>query len=165
MTDGDMEFMRKLGIVPCRLGASPSFSPQPPPTEVPIPKLTAEDARWLLNLGVVWEHEVEPDFIPPKTLREYLACFPTGIREAVEAVAHEMGLALRDSGLDNLAQEITRMFFDFAALGLEDIVELYGFYKSMHPGECGATGFHAYIRFRVAACVPVVLRDDPLGEN
>ena len=111
----------------------------------------------------MWEHAVEPDFIPPKTLREYLTRYPNGIREAVGDVAKEMGLAMPDGSLDELALEIMLMFLDFAALGLEDIVELYDFHKSMCPEKCG--DFHAYIRFRVAACVPVVLKDGLPGES
>jgi len=166
MTDGDFQFMKEIGIEPSGLDDPfPTSLPPPPPAEAPIPKLTEEDARWLLNLGVVWGHEVEPEFGPPKTLREYLGRFPTGIREAVGEVANELGLALPDGGLDDLAQEITQMFLDFLEADLEDVVELYGFYKSMRPGLCGVGGFHAYIRFRVAACVPVVLRDEPPGQR
>jgi hypothetical protein len=33
------------------------------------------------------------------------------------------------------------------------------------PRECAAADFHAYIRFRVAACVPVVLSDEPPGQR
>jgi hypothetical protein len=166
MTFGDIDFLKAVGIEPCSLGdPSPGCLPPPPVPEAPIPKLTEEDSRWLQDLRVAWEVEPEPEFMPPKTLHEYFARCPTGIRDAVGEVAKEMGLDLPDGGLDGLAQEITQMWVDFAALGLEDVVELYGYYKSMRPGLCGVGGFHAYVKLRVAACVPVVLKDDPHGES
>jgi hypothetical protein len=166
MTYDDITFLRQLGIDHRSLGdPSPGSLPAQSPAEGPVPALTAEDARWLLNLGVTWEHGVEPEFIPPRCLEEYLSRHPDGIREAVGEVAADMGLALPGSGLDHLAREVTRMFVDFAALGLEDVVELYGYYKSMRPGLCGAGGFHAYVKLRVTACVPVALKNDPHGDR
>jgi hypothetical protein len=86
MTYDDRKFMKEVGIDPRSLGDPfPSPLPSPPPSEAPIPNLTEEDARWLLNFGVMWD-EPEPAFIPPKTLPEYLVRYPTGIREAGEAV-------------------------------------------------------------------------------
>ena len=88
MTLGDFQFMKEIGIEPSGLDDPfPGSLPPPPPPKLPIPKLAEEDSRWLEDLRVAWEHEVEPDFVPPKTLPEYLARFPTGIREAVGEVA------------------------------------------------------------------------------
>ena len=166
LTTGDFRFMKELGIEPSSLDDPfPRPLPPPPPPEATIPKLTEEDACWLHDLRVIWEQDPEPGFVPPTTLREYLARFPNGIRQALGEVAKEMGLAMSDGSLDDLAREITRMFLDFAALGLEDIVELYEFYKPMRPGECGSRDFDSYIRFRIAACLPVVLKDDPHGDS
>jgi hypothetical protein len=166
MTYGDRKFMMEVGIEPCTLDDPfpRPLAPRLPPGPV-IPSLTEKDACWLLSLGVRWEREPEPDFIPPRSLREYLSGHPNGIRDAVGDVAKEMGLAMLDSGLDDLAQDIEQMFLDFAALGFEDVVGLYGFYKSMRPGLCGVGGFHAYVKLRMAACVPVVLKDDPHGDS
>jgi len=169
MTSGDFQFMKEMGIALCHLDDPfPISLPLPPVPK--IPTLSEKDACWLQNLGVMWEQDPEPEFDPPKALRDYLGRFPSGIRTAVGEVATEMELALPHGGLDNLAREITQMFLDFAALGLEDVVELYGFYQSMRPGLCGAGGFHTYVKLRVAACVPVVLGNDPtrtdaLGES
>jgi hypothetical protein len=156
MTLGDTQFLKAMGHDPCRLGDPlPGSLPPPPPPEVIIPRVTVEDARWLQNLGVVWE-ETEPVFDPPKTLPEYLDRFPTGIREAVGEVANEMGLALPDGGLDDLAQEITQMFLDFAAADLEDVVALYGFHHSLRPE---GFSFPDYMKFRVKACVETVVQN------
>ena len=159
MTDGDFRFLRELGIEPSGLD-DPFPRPLPPqlPSEAPIPKLAEQDSRWLRDLRVAWEPEPQPEFVPPKTLPEYLARFPTGIREAVGEVAEEMGLALNDGGLNDLAQEITQMFLDFVEFDLEDVVALYDFHRSLRPG--GFT-FDSYMKFRVKASVPVVLRNNP----
>ena len=132
MTPGDIEFLKAVGIDPRSLGDPlPSPPPSPPPSEVPILKLAEGDSRWLQDLRVAWEHEPEPEFVPPKTLHEYLTRFPTGIREAVGEVANELGIALPGSGLDDLAQEITQMFLDFLEADLEDVVALYEFQRSL----------------------------------
>jgi hypothetical protein len=55
----------------------------PPPCEAPIPEFTEKDACWLQNLGVMWEQDPEPGFVPPGTLGEYLTRYPNGIRQAV----------------------------------------------------------------------------------
>jgi hypothetical protein len=111
----------------------------------------------------MWEHEPEPGFIPPKTLPEYLARYPTGIREAVEAAASELGLALPHSDLAGLAQQIEEMFVGFAAADLEDVVALYPFHQSLRPG--GFT-FDGYMKFRVKACMETVLKlGPPSGRN
>lgn len=86
MTFGDIEFLKEVGIDPRSLGSLPT---SPPPPETPILKLAEEDSRPLRE-PVAWEHEPEPEFIVPKTLPEYLARFPTGIREAVGEVVREM---------------------------------------------------------------------------
>ena len=166
MTYGDGQFLREMGIDPCLLD-DPFPRPLPPrlPPGPVIPSLTEKDACWLLNLGVRWEPEPEPDFVPPRSVREYLARYPTGIREAVEAVASELGIALPDGALDDLAQDVVQMFLDFNGLGLEDVVQMFSFYSTLHPERYGRAHFHDYIRMRVAACVPVVLRNDPTGTD
>jgi hypothetical protein len=157
MTDGDLQFMKDVGIEPSGLDDPfPTSLPPPPPAEAPIPKLTEEDSRWLQDLRVAWEHEPEPEFVPPKTLREYLTRFPNGIREAVGEVAWEMGLAMSGGGLDDLTQEITQMFLDFAALGFEDVVALYEFHRTLRPE---GFSFPDYMKFRVKACVETVLQN------
>jgi hypothetical protein len=98
-------------------------------------------------------------------MAEYLTRHPTGIRAAVGEVAKEMGLALPGSGLDDLAQEITQMFLDFVAAGLEDVVAMYAFHTPVRPGERRSAHFHGYLRLRVKACVPVALRNEPPGHR
>jgi hypothetical protein len=127
--------------------------------------LAEEDSLWLRNLRVAWEHEPEPDFVPPASLSQYLLRYPNGVREATEKAVNQMGIVLPDSGLDSLAKEIVQMWVDFAALGLEDVIELFNFYRSMHPGGCESEHFEEYIRMRAAACVPVVLWDGPPGQR
>lgn len=164
MTLGDIQFLKAMGIDPRSLGdPSPSSLPSPPPTEVPIPKLAEEDSRWLLNLGVMWDDEVEPEFVPPRTLGEYLGRFPTAIRETVEAVAKELGLALPDGGLDDLAQEIENMFVGFDEEGLEDVIAMFPFDTTFRPkaGENGSAKFQRYVRFRVKAAVQALRKLDP----
>lgn len=164
MTSGDFQFMKEIGIEPSG-SDDPSPIPLPPlpPPEAPIPKLTEEDARWLQDLTVAWEQDPEPGFIPPKTLREYLVRFPQGVREAVGEVAKELGVALPDGSLDDLAQEITQMFLDFVAADLEDVVAMFPFDKSFRPGagENGSAKFQRYVRFRVKAAVQALLNLDP----
>ena len=153
MTNGDIKFLRELGIEPSSLDdASPSSLPPPLPPGPPIPKLTEEDARWLQNLGVRWEPEPEPDFIPPKSLREYLVRYPNGITEAVGKAAKRLGLGLSDDDLDDLAQDIVLMFLDFST-DLEDIFEMYPRHPPMRPGGCRSQHFHHYLKLRMRAAV------------
>ncbi len=131
---------------------------EPPPSRLPpgplIPSLTEKDARWLLNLGVMWEREPEPDFMPPKSLREYLVRYPKGIREAVGEVAKELEADLRNFyDLDDLAQDIVVMFLELLEEDLEDIVEMYPLQPPMRRGGCRSAHFHEYIRLRVRAAV------------
>lgn len=111
----------------------------------------------------MWEQETEPEFVPPQSLAEYLNRFPTGVRQAVGEVAKELGLHVPDGDLDDLAQEIVQMFWDFHELGLEDVVLLFGFHRSLCPG---GLSFPDYIRMRVKACVEAVINLDPTrGRN
>jgi hypothetical protein len=137
MTHGDRKFMMEVGLEPCTLDDPfPHSLPPLLPPEPLIPSLTEKDACWLQNLGVMWEHEPEPDFIPPKNLREYLARYPNGIKEAVEVAAKRLGLDLSDDDLDDLAQDAIVMFLDFAATGLGDIFDMYPFRPPMRPWGC-----------------------------
>jgi len=91
MTYGDRKFMMEVGIEPCTLyDPFPGSLPPPLPPGPVIPYPTEKDACWLLNLGVLWEQEPEPGFEPPKSVREYLARYPNGMREAVEAAARSL---------------------------------------------------------------------------
>ena len=159
MTYGDGQFLREMGIEPCLLD-DPFPRPLPPrlPPGPLIPSLTEKDARWLLNLGVMWEREPEPDFISPTSLREYLVRYPNGIREAVEVAAKRLGLDLSDDDLDDLGQDIVAMFLDFS-IDLEDIVEMSPLHPPMHPGGCRSAHFHNNIRLRVRAALPTLLRN------
>ena len=162
MTDGDRQFMKGAGIEPCDFhGLLPHALTPPPRSGLAILSLTEKDARWLRNLGILWEQEPEPDFVPPRTFKEYLNRYPNGIREAVEGVARELGLARSHEGLDGLARDIIAMFHDFVAGDLEDIVEMYPFHGLVGPGEDGAAHFRSYIRFRVRAGVKTLLNYEP----
>jgi hypothetical protein len=138
MTDGDIKFLREMGIEPCTLyDPSPSSLPPPLPPEALIHKLMEKDACWLQNLGVMWEQEPEPDFIPPKSLREYLARYPNGITEAVGKAAKELEADLPDYyDLDDLAQDIVAMFLEFSQ-DLEDIVQMYPLHRQCTLGGAG----------------------------
>jgi hypothetical protein len=171
MTLGDIQFLKAMGIDPRSLGDPFPTSLPPPPTEAPIPKLAEEDSRWLQNLRVIW-NETEHDGIPPKTLREFLTRCPTGMRQAVEAVASEMGLALPDGGLDDLAQKIKEMFIGFDEEGMEDVIAMFPFDTFFRPRPEApiSANFQTYVKFRIRACVPVALRNrmsgtDNLGES
>ena len=102
--------------------------------------MTLQDSDFLRAVGIqpydldegmasLWKVEPKPDFIPPTYLQEYLACYPTGIRDAVGEVAGGMELVLPGGGLDALAQNIEKMFLDFLADDLEDVVALYEFHR------------------------------------
>jgi hypothetical protein len=159
VTNGDIKFLRELGIEPSSLDdPSPSSLPPPLPPEALIHKLMEKDACWLQNLGVMWEQEPEPDFIPPKSLREYLARYPNGITEAVRKAARRLGLGLSDDDLDDLAQDIVLMFLDFST-DLEDIFEMYPLHPPMRPGGCRSQHFHHYLKLRVRAAMLTLLRD------
>ena len=158
MTDGDFQFMKEIGIEPSGLDDPfPGPLPPPPPTEAPIPRLTEEDSRWLQDLRVAWEHEPQPGFVPPGTLPEYLARYPNGIRQAVGEVSQELGLALPDGGLDDLAQGIVQMFLDFAAADLEDVVAMYVTFRPIRPREDRSEHFHSYVKMRVRAALPILI--------
>jgi hypothetical protein len=134
VTDTDKKFMKDVGIEPCTL-------------EDPFPGPLCEP---------------EQGFVLPKSLWEYLVRFPNGIREATESAAEELGLVSLSDSLDNWAQGLIQMFLDFLMLGLEDIVEMYAFPLRPIPGGCESERFHNYIRQRVRAALPVLLRDETL---
>jgi len=136
MTDRDEQFLKQVGIEPCQLD-------DPPPNSPP-------------------EQEPEQGFVLPKSLWEYLVRFPNGIREATENAAMELGLVSPDGGLDDWARGLTEMFLGFLQLDLEDVVEMYAFPLCPIPGGCESERFHNYIRQRVRAALPVLLRDDPI---
>ncbi|MGD0696930.1 MAG: hypothetical protein ABSB82_19100 [Terriglobia bacterium] len=136
MTDADKKFMTEMGIKPCTL-------------DDPFPNLLREQ-------------EPEPEFVPPKSLWEYLVRYPTGIRMATERAAEELGLVPPDGGLDSWAQGLTDMFISFVQLGLEDVVEMFTHPVQPCHGDSESERFHDYIRQRVEAALPVLLRDDPI---
>ena len=160
MTYGDGQFLREMGIDPCLLDDPfPRPLPPPLPPESLIPSLTEKDACWILNLGVTWEHEPEPDFMPPKSLWEYLARYPNGIREAVREAAKELEVDLRNFfDLDDLVQDIVVMFLDFST-DLEDIVEMHVTCPPPRPGRCRSQHFHHYLKLRVRAALRTLLKD------
>ena len=158
MTSGDFQFMKEMGIAPCHLN-DPFPISLPLPPRPAIPTLSKKDACWLQNLWVTWEQDPEPGFEPPESLREYLACYPDGIRRAVGETAKCLGLALSDDDLDDLAQDIVVMLLDFST-DLEDVVEMYPFYSPVRPGERRSAHFHDYIRLRVMACVQTLLEQE-----
>ena len=161
MTHGDRKFMMEVGIEPCTLD-DPFPRPLPPrlPPGPLIPSLTEKDARWLLNLGVMWEHEPELGFVPPRSLREYLARYPTGIRETVGEAAKELEADLPDYyDLDDLAQDIVAMFLELLEKDLEDIVEMYVTCPPPRPGRCRSQHFHHYLKLRVRVAMLTLLRD------
>jgi hypothetical protein len=95
VTNGDIKFLRELGIEPSSLDdPSPSSLPPPLPPEALIHKLMEKDACWLQNLGVMWEHEPELGFVPPRCLWEYLSGYPNGIREAVGEAVKSLEVSL-----------------------------------------------------------------------
>ncbi len=158
MSHTDSQFMKEMGIEPCHLDdPAPSSLPPPLPPEAQLPSLTEADARWLLNLGVILEEDPEPGFVLPKTLQEYLARYPGGIREATGKAAEELGLDFTEGYLDGLALEILKMFLGFEKADLEDIVEMYAYPPPMPPERYMSVRFHGYIRHRVRAALPVVL--------
>jgi hypothetical protein len=159
MTHGDRKFMMEVGIEPCTLDDPfPRPLPSPLPPGPLMPRLTEKDACWLLNLGVMWEREPEPDFMPPKSLREYLARYPTGIREAVEVAAKRLGLDLPDDDLDDLGQDIVVVFLE-SSTDLEDVVEMHVTCPPPRPGRCRSQHFHHYLKLRVRAAMLTLLRD------
>ena len=82
MTNRDIQFMKEMGIEPSSLDDPfPSLLPPPPP-EAPTANLTEEDARWLQNVGVIWD-ETKPGFIPPGTPLECPTRYHRSIRQAV----------------------------------------------------------------------------------
>jgi len=85
----------------------------------------------------MWEEDPEPGFVPPKSVRGYLARYPNGMREAVEAASGRLGLDLSDGDLDDLAQDIIVMSLEFAVNGLEDLVEMYAFHPPVSPESAG----------------------------
>ena len=158
MTLGDKQFLKEMGIEPSSLD-DPFPRPLPPPLPLGpvIPSLTENDACWLQNLGVQWD-EPEAGFVPPGTLHESLTLFPAGIREAVDEVAKELGIALSEDDLDDLAQNIVVMFLD-SSTGLEDVVEMYVTCPPPRPRKCRSQHFHHYVKLRVRAAVRTLLGD------
>jgi len=140
MTDRDEQFLKQVGIEPCQLD-----DPFPDPLR---------------------EQEADPEqgFVTPKTLWEYLVRFPNSIRATTEWAAEKLGLAPGLGELDVWSQGITRMFIGFLELGLEDVVQMYPFCSAHYlppkrPGERESERFRGYIRRRVKAALPVLLRD------
>lgn len=136
VTDADKKFMTEMGIEPCTLG-----DPFPSP---------------------LLEQEAESGFVPPKTLWEYLARYPSGIRKATESAAAELGLVPPFGGLDAWARGLTEMSLGFAQADLEDIVGLFPYRQHLCRGETESERFHYYINLRVKAALPILLRDEAL---
>lgn len=157
MTKRDIQFLKAIGVEPI-IPDDPVPSPLPaalPPGPL-FPSLTVRDANWLLSFGVMWEQEPEPGFTPPDNLREYLARYPNGVREAVAQSARELRIALPED-VEALAQDVTEMFLDFCT-DLEDIVERYRSQPPTPCGECRSEHFHRYIRRRLKAGLLTLLR-------
>ncbi|MGA2608710.1 MAG: hypothetical protein ABSH01_14795 [Terriglobia bacterium] len=164
MTRRDEQFLKEMGIECCHLDDPfPSSLPPPPPPGPVIPALLEKDARWLLDLGVLWEEDAEPGFVPPKSLREYLARYPNGMRRAVGEAAKRLGLDLSDDDMDDMAQDLIVMFLDFAATGLEDIFDMYPFRPPMRPWGCRSAQFREYVTLRVMAGMLAMLHANPAG--
>jgi hypothetical protein len=85
----------------------------------------------------MWDEDAEPGFVPPKSVRGYLARYTNGMREAVEAASGRLRLDLSDGDLDDLAQNIIVMSLEFAVNGLEDIVEMCAFHPAARPESAG----------------------------
>ena len=67
MTDADKKFMGQVGIEPFTLcDPFPASLPRPLPPRRVIPTLMEKDARWLHNLGIVWEQDPEPGSSYPR---------------------------------------------------------------------------------------------------
>jgi hypothetical protein len=62
MTSNDTQFVKEVGIEPCDLNIPFPSSLPPMLPRPPIPTWTKKDARWLLNLRVMWEPGPEPGF-------------------------------------------------------------------------------------------------------
>jgi len=120
-----------------------------------IRSLIENNGPWLLIDGGLSEREPELDFIPPKTLKEYLERYPNGIRDATKVAAKELKLALAFGSLDKWAKDITEMYLGFAEAGLEDIVAMFAFPLRPIPGKGESERFHNYIGQRVKAALPV----------
>jgi hypothetical protein len=170
MTDSDMKLMRKLGIVPCRLGEAPSSSPPQAPAAAPIPKLThpiappvltldKDDVRLLNAMKVEWLEPVERDYVAPQTLKQYLYEHPCGFRTAVRLAAEDFGYDVSPSNLVTWEEGIIKMFQGFEKLGLEDVVEMYVTAPPRRPDQSIREHFDAYIEFRVWAALPVLIRN------
>jgi hypothetical protein len=158
MTKRDIEFLRAIGVEPCLLdGPFPSSLPPPLPSGPLISSLTEKDALWLLSFGVMWEQESEPGFTTPRNLREYLARYPNGIREAVKRAAKELRIA-QSENVEVLAQDVIVILLDFST-DLDDIVEMYPFQPPMPHGGCRSEHFHRYIGQRVRAVLLTLLRN------
>jgi hypothetical protein len=165
MTYGDRKFMMEVGIEPCTLDDRfPRPLPPPLPPGPVIPSLTEKDACWLQNLGVMREQDPEPGFKPPKSLREYLARYPSGIREATEEAAKSLDLNLPSGDLDALAQDVITMFLGFCP-DLEDIVEMYVTFRLIRPREDRSGHFHSYVKMRVKAALLTLLGNMGAGER
>ncbi len=85
--------------------------------------------------------------------------------QVVDEMNHEseglrLGLGLSD---DYMAQDLIVMFLDFAAIGLEDIIDMSPFSPSIRPAGCRTEQFLEYCPLRVIAGMLAILHPNPTG--
>jgi hypothetical protein len=158
MTSNDTKFMKEVGIKPCDLDRPYQPSLPLPLRESPVPPLAESDIAFLLKYGVFWGPDPDSGFVPPHNLREYLSRYPSGIRGAVENVARELKLRQSSDELDDLAQQITITFLDFA-LRADDLVKTYPQAYPPEPGKDRSEHFHDYFNLCVRAAMLTLLEE------
>jgi hypothetical protein len=151
----DNRFLKSLGIVEDAI-EDPYFRGMPIAPETPPLTLTQKDIDLLGGMKISWFGPVEEEYVPPKSLKEYLAKHPHGIYVAVRSAAKEFGYETNESNLTAWANSIIRMFKEFEEENLEDVIEMYTTAPARRPDQTVWEHFDAYVKFRVRAALPVL---------
>ncbi len=125
----DTEFLRGMGIAPCPDLPDPYFRDPPSPPDIP---LTEKDLALLGGMHIQgWSRDTSPatgrtaPYVPPRSMREYLARYPMGVSAAVRSEAPRLGYRLTEDDVRLLTRRVIGLLREPVEDGPEDSVGMY----------------------------------------
>ena len=160
----DTEFLRGMGIAPCPDLPDPYFRDPPSPPDIP---LTEKDLALLGGMHIQgWSRDTSPatgrtaPYVPPRSMREYLARYPMGVSAAVRSEATRLGYRLTEDDVRLLTRRVIGLLREPVEDGPEDSVGMYAAVDPPSPHENAEEHFVGYMRLRVMAALPKVTGED-----
>jgi hypothetical protein len=158
----DTEFLRGMGIAPCPDLPDPYFRDLHSPPDIP---LTEKDLALLRGMHIQGWSEVQTlistaPYIPPRSMREYLARYPMGVSAAVRSEAPRLGYRLTEDDVRLLTRKVIGLLREPVEDGPEDSVGMYAAVDPPSPHEDAEEHFVGYMRLRVMAALPKVTGED-----